>query len=112
MKDCLFCKIINREVSADVVYEDENFLAFEDINPKAPLHLLIIPKKHIPSVNYIEPEDQDLIGRLFLVAPQIAKEQGVFDKGYRLIINVGRDAGQAVDHLHLHLLGGKTLPWP
>lgn len=112
MENCLFCKIKDKIVPADIVYEDEKFLSFKDINPKAPIHLLIIPKKHIPSVNYLNPEDKDLIGEMFLIASEIAKKQKVFDKGYRLIINVGRDAGQAVDHLHLHLLAGKTLPWP
>ncbi len=112
MKDCLFCRIIKKELSADIIYEDDDFLAFKDINPKAPLHLLIIPKKHIPSVNHLKLEDKELIGKLFLTASKIAKDQGVFNKGYRLIINVGEDAGQAVDHLHLHLLAGKTLLWP
>ncbi len=112
MKDCLFCKFANKEIPADIIYEDDDFFAFKDINPKAPLHLLIIPKKHIPSINYLELGDKELIGRLFLTAQKIARGQGVFDKGYRLIINVGEDAGQTVDHLHLHLLAGKTLPWP
>lgn len=112
MENCLFCKIKDKTVAADIVYEDKDFLAFKDINPKAPLHLLIIPKKHIPSINYLNPEDENLIGKMFLVASEIAKKQKVFNKGYRLIINVGRDAGQEIDHLHLHLLAGKNLSWP
>lgn len=112
MKDCLFCKIINKEIPADIVYEDDDFFAFKDINPQSPIHLLVVPKKHIPSVNHFESEDKELIGRLFLVAKGIARDQGVAEEGYRLIINVGKKAGQTVDHLHLHLLGGKTLPWP
>ena len=112
MENCLFCKIMNKKVSADIVYEDNDFLAFKDINPQAPLHLLIIPKKHILSINHLELKDKELIGSLFSVTQKIAEEQGVAKEGYRLIINVGKDAGQTVDHLHLHLLGGKTLPWP
>ena len=111
MEGCLFCKIIAKEIPTEIVYEDDDFLAFKDIKPMAPVHLLVIPKKHIPSINHLESEDKELIGKLFLTAKEIAKEQGLFDKGYRLIFNVGRDAGQAVDHLHLHLLGGKTLSW-
>ena len=112
MEDCLFCKIIKKEVSAEIVYEDDVFLSFKDIDPKAPLHLLIIPKKHIPSVNHLENEDEELMGKLILTAKKIAKEQGLFEKGYRLIINVGKEGGQAIEHLHLHLLGGKALSWP
>jgi len=111
MKDCLFCKIAKREIPSDIVYEDEDFISFKDINPIAPLHLLIVPKKHIPSINHLTPEDKELIGRLFLVAKKIAKEQGVAERGYRLIFNVGKEGGQAIEHLHLHLLGGKTLSW-
>lgn len=112
MEDCLFCKIIKKELPADIIYEDNDFLSFRDISPKAPIHLLIIPKKHIPSVNDLGQEDKELMGKLFLVASEIARKQEVFNKGYRLIINVGKDAGQAVAHLHLHLLAGKTLSWP
>ena len=93
-----------------MVYEDEKFVAFNNINPAAPLHLLIIPKKHIDSINYLEERDKELIGELFLTAQKIAKEQKVDQTGYRLVINVGKDAGQTVSHLHLHLLGRKELP--
>lgn len=109
--NCLFCKIANKETLAEIVYEDEKVVAFKDIHPKAPLHLLIIPKKHIPSVDHLESEDQRLMGELFLVAQKIARAEGVDKTGYRLIFNIGKDAGQTVDHLHLHLLGGKKLPW-
>jgi len=109
MSDCIFCKIINKETPADIVYEDNNCLAIKDIQPKAPLHLLIIPKKHILSVDHLDSEDKELIGELFLVAQKIAREQGVAETGYRLLFNVGKDAGQTVDHLHLHIMGGEKL---
>lgn len=109
--NCLFCKIVNKKTLAEIVYEDDKFIAFKDIHPKAPLHLLIIPKKHIPSVDHLESKDQRLMGELFLVAQKIARAEGVDKTGYRLIFNIGKDAGQTVDHLHLHLLGGKKLPW-
>lgn len=112
MEQCLFCKIVKKEAQSDVVYEDDEFLAFKDINPQAPLHLLIVPKKHIPSVNHLELGDKELIGQLILVAQKIARDQGVAEEGYRLILNIGKRAGQTVDHIHLHLLGGKDLPWP
>jgi len=112
MAECVFCKIINKEMPADIVYQDEEILAFKDINPVAPVHILIIPKKHIPSVNHMELQDKELIGKLFLVAQKIARDQGVAEKGYRLAFNIGEDAGQTVNHLHLHLIGGKKLNWP
>jgi len=106
MKDCLFCKIVNKEAPAEIVYEDEKVVTFKDIYPKAPLHLLVVPKKHIPSVDHLESADKELIGDLFLVAQKIAREQGVAKTGYKLVFNVGKGAGQIIDHLHLHLLGG------
>ncbi|HIE35111.1 MAG TPA: histidine triad nucleotide-binding protein [Campylobacterales bacterium] len=111
MKDCLFCKIIKKKIPSDIVYEDKDFISFRDINPLAPLHLLIIPKKHISSINQLKTQDKKLIGDLFLVAKKIAKDQGVSSRGYRLIFNVGKEGGQMIEHLHLHLLGGKTLSW-
>lgn len=102
MKNCLFCKIADKEVLSEIVYEDDRVIAFKDIHPKAALHFLIIPKKHIPSVNHVEFEDKTLMGDLILTAQKIAKEKNL--KGYKLIINVGRPAGQVIDHLHLHLL--------
>jgi len=112
MSDCLFCKIINRELSADIVYEDESFLAFKDINPQAPVHLLIIPKKHIETINDIKEEDGLLIGNMILLAKKLAKKQGIDEKGYRLIYNCNREGGQMVYHIHLHLLGGRAMGWP
>ena len=111
MEQCIFCKIANKEIPAEIIYEDDKIIAFGDIKPVAPLHFLIIPKKHIATVDHLEFKDKQLIGELFLVAQKIAREQTVAESGYRLIINVGRDAGQTVEHLHLHLLGGKKLPW-
>lgn len=100
--DCLFCKIIKKELASEIVYEDDKILAFKDINPQAPVHFLIVPKKHIPSVDHVEFQDKELMGDLILAAQKIAKEKKL--RGYRLQINVGRSAGQIVDHLHLHLL--------
>jgi histidine triad (HIT) family protein len=100
--ECIFCKIANKEKEAEIVFEDEKLLAFEDINPKAPIHILIIPKKHIPSLDHVEIGDKALMGELILAAQKIAREKNL--NGYRLQINVGRPAGQVVDHLHLHLL--------
>jgi histidine triad (HIT) family protein len=104
--NCLFCKIINKEQEADIVFEDAKFVAFSNIAPKAPIHILIVPKKHIQSINHLEAEDKELVGELFLLAKKIAKEQKVSETGYKLIFNVGRGGGQIIDHIHLHLLGG------
>lgn len=98
-------------MSASIIYEDNNLIIFKDIAPKAPIHLLIVPRKHISSINHLRPEDKELIGELFLTAKKIAKEQGVAETGFRLIFDTGKDAGQTVEHLHLHLLGGKKLPF-
>ena len=102
--DCIFCKIINKEKPSDFVYENDKFIVIKDINPKAPIHLLIIPKKHIHSVNHFEEGDKELIGEMILCAKKIAKEKNL--AGYKLLINVGRKAGQMVDHIHIHLLSG------
>lgn len=109
--DCIFCKIANKEIPAEIVYTNEKVIAFKDIKPVAPIHLLIIPKKHILSFNHLEAQDRELIGELLLAAQKLAKAKGVAKTGYRLIFNIGKDAGQTVDHLHLHLIGGKKLPW-
>ena len=106
MNNCLFCEIINKEKSADIIYEDAKFIAIKDIAPEAPVHILVIPKKHIHSINYLETGDKELIGELFLLAKQIAKDQEVAETGYKLIFKVGRGGGQVIDHIHLHLLGG------
>ena len=102
MGDCIFCKIVRKEIPADVIMEDEKFLVFHDINPKAPLHLLIIPKKHIHSIDHVEIEDKELMGELILTSQKVARLHNL--KGYKLEINVGREGGQTVDHIHLHLL--------
>jgi len=108
--ECLFCKIINKEMTSEIVYEDDKVVVFKDIHPKAPIHFLILPKKHIPSVDHLEIQDKTLMGELILVAQKIAKEQGI--AGYKLMINVGRDGGQIIDHLHLHFLAGKPIEMP
>lgn len=106
MADCLFCKIITGDIPAEKVYEDEEFLGFKDIAPKAPVHILVIPKKHIASLEELQEEDALLMGRLQLVLQKIARDQGLTGSGYRIINNCGRDAGQVVFHIHYHLLGG------
>lgn len=107
----IFSKIIDREIPAKIVYEDDRCLAFEDIGPKAPTHILVIPKKEIASIDNVEEEDEALIGHLFVVIRQLAAKLGLAS-GYRVVVNNGPDAGQAVAHLHLHLLGGRKLSWP
>lgn len=111
MSDTLFLKIINREIPADIVYEDDQCLAFKDINPQAPMHVLIIPKKPIARLAEAETSDQELLGHLMLKASEIAEEQG-YGEAFRLVVNNGEGAGQAVFHLHLHILGGRPLSWP
>lgn len=105
--DCIFCKIIDKEVPSDIVYENDEIIVIKDTDPKAAIHLLIIPKKHILSVNHIETEDKALMGDLILTAKKIAKEKSL--KGYKLLINVGREGGQIIDHIHLHLLSGRPI---
>lgn len=112
MSDTIFTKIISREIPADIVYEDDLCLAFKDINPQAPVHLLIIPKKPIATLNDIEAADRELVGHLFFTAGKIAKEMGIADDGYRAVMNCNKDGGQEVFHIHLHVLGGKPLGWP
>lgn len=109
MEECLFCKIIKGEVPSTKVYEDDDVYAFKDINPEAPIHILVVPKKHIESVNEIKAEDEELIGKIFLAIGKIAKEQGISEDGYRVVSNCGKNAGQTVMHLHFHILGGKEL---
>lgn len=112
MSDCLFCTIINREIPASIVYEDDRVLAFNDINPQAPTHVLVVPKRHIASLNDLAADDDQLVGELVRRAAAIAKERGLAVGGYRTVFNTNRDAGQTVFHLHLHLLGGRTFAWP
>lgn len=112
MSETIFDKIINREIPADIVYEDEQSLAFRDINPQAPVHILVIPKKAIPSINDLTTEDEKLVGHLYTVAASIAEEEGIAEDGYRTVMNCNQHGGQSVFHIHLHLLGGKPLGWP
>lgn len=112
MSDCLFCKIIKGEIPSTQVYRDEQVTAIRDINPAAPTHILILPNRHIDSVNTLTNEDEQLIGQLFTTAKQLAAAEGIADGGYRLIMNTGADAGQTVFHIHLHLLGGAPMKHP
>ncbi len=107
--DCVFCKIVAGEIPADILHQDEKVIAFRDINPSAPIHLLIIPKKHIPSVAHLSEAEPSLIGDMVKAANQLAKREGISERGYRLVINCGKQGGQLVPHLHMHLLGGRQL---
>ena len=109
---CLFCGIVAGDIPADVVHSDDLVLAFRDISPKAPTHLLLIPRRHIASAAELTATDAELLGRLFEVAAQLARDAGVAEAGYRMVTNSGRDAGQSVSHLHFHLLGGRPMGWP
>jgi histidine triad (HIT) family protein len=111
MTDCLFCKIVNGDIPAKKVHEDEHVFAFEDIHPHAPTHVLIIPKKHIRGLKEASAKDAELVGRLHLAAAEIARQRGIED-GYRTVLNVGPKSGQSVFHMHVHLLGGRDLHWP
>jgi len=112
MSDCLFCKIRDGEIPADVVFENDDTLAFRDVNSQAPTHILIIPKKHISTVNDIDESDEAVMGKLFLTAKLIAAQEGVSDEGYRLVVNCNEKAGQTVFHIHMHLLAGRAMTWP
>jgi len=112
MADCLFCKIVRREIPATLVYEDERVAAFNDINPQAPTHVLVVPKRHIETLNELGTEDDRLIGELVRRAAAFAGERGLSAGGYRTVFNTNRDAGQTVLHIHLHLLGGRAMAWP
>ena len=108
--DCIFCQIASGKIPSDIVYQDEEVIVFPDINPKAPTHLLIIPKKHIPSLAHVTEAELPLIGHMVNIANRLAKEKGMSERGYRLVVNCGEEAGQIIDHLHMHLLGGQKLP--
>ena len=112
MSDCLFCKIRDGEIPADLVFQNDEVLAFNDVNPQAPTHLLIIPKKHVSTVNDVNQEDEVMMGKLFSAAKQIAAEKGLSDDGYRLVVNCNEGAGQTVFHIHMHLLAGRAMTWP
>lgn len=109
MLDCIFCKIVAREIPADIVFEDDHILAFNDVAPQAPIHILIIPKAHIESVNALDDAQRDLMGRLALTAQALAREHGIAETGYRLVVNCNAQGGQTVYHLHMHLMGGRQL---
>ncbi|MCX5721451.1 MAG: histidine triad nucleotide-binding protein [Nitrospirae bacterium] len=112
MSDCLFCKIVARTIPAPLVYEDDLVVAFDDINPQAPIHTLVIPRKHVVSLAELQDSDAELLGRLLLVGSKVAKLKGIAESGYRVVVNTGSHGGQSVFHLHLHVLGGRHLAWP
>jgi len=112
MENCIFCKIINNEIPSEKVYEDGKVLCFKDINSEAPIHILIIPKEHIRSVNELNEENADIISYIFLIAKKLAKQLGIAESGYRIVNNCGHDGGQTVEHIHFHMLGGRNLQWP
>jgi histidine triad (HIT) family protein len=111
-RDCLFCKVIAKEIPGQIVHEDDELVAFRDINPQAPLHVLIVPRRHIATLNDLAPADDGLVGSMFRRAAVLAKEHGYADRGYRTVFNCNREAGQSVFHIHLHVLGGRALTWP
>ena len=112
MTDCLFCKMVSGDITPDTVYEDDDVLAFRDINPQAPLHVLVIPKQHVSTLNDLDEDHAGLVGKMMLAAASIAQQEGVAEQGYRTVVNCNADAGQTVFHIHLHLLGGRPMHWP
>ncbi|MDX1443787.1 MAG: histidine triad nucleotide-binding protein [Gammaproteobacteria bacterium] len=112
MSDCLFCKMVTGEMEPDIVYENDDVMAFRDINPAAPTHVLVIPRKHIPTVNDIGEDDRELVGKMYEAAAEVARREDIADNGYRCVINCGGDAQQSVFHLHLHVMGGRKMNWP
>ena len=112
MSDCIFCRVVRREIPSKIVYEDDQLLAFEDVNPQAPVHLLVIPKKHIDQLSSLSSKDQGLGGALLQAANRLAKDKGILEEGFRVVINSGPKAGQTVFHLHLHVMGGRLFRWP
>jgi len=112
MSDCLFCKIRDGEIPGDIVFEDDDVLAFNDVNPAAPVHVLLIPKKHIPTVNDVSTYDEAIMGKLLSAAKTIAAQLGVSDDGYRLVVNCNANAGQVIFHIHMHMLAGRNMGWP
>jgi histidine triad (HIT) family protein len=112
LEDCIFCKIINKEISSEIIYEDNNSIAFKDINPQAPVHILIIPKKHIKSLVDINKNDKVILGHLLYVAKDLASKLNISQKGFRIILNSGLESGQSVWHIHFHVIGGRKMSWP
>ncbi|GIX40575.1 MAG: histidine triad nucleotide-binding protein [Leptospiraceae bacterium] len=111
-ENCIFCKIIKKEIRSQIVYEDEDTIAFHDINPQAPVHILVIPKKHIPSLAEVHENDKDILGKLLLTASKVAKKLAISEDGYRVVVNTNRDAQQTVFHIHVHVIGGRPMSWP
>ena len=112
MTDCIFCKIVSGDIPGDISDQDDDVLAFRDLNPQAPTHCLVIPRKHISTINDIQQEDAELVGKMYLAAKQIAKDEGIDESGYRCVMNCNAGAGQTVFHIHLHVLGGRGMQWP
>ncbi|HHH42954.1 MAG TPA: histidine triad nucleotide-binding protein [Gammaproteobacteria bacterium] len=112
MTDCLFCKMVSGEITPDTVYEDDDVLAFRDINPQAPTHVLVVPKQHVSTLNDLDAESAPLVGRMMLAAASIAQQEGFAEQGYRTVMNCNAHGGQTVFHIHLHLLGGRVMGWP
>jgi len=112
MSDCLFCKINNAEIPAEILYQDDDVTAFRDVSPQAPSHFLVIPKKHIPTINDLQSDDAALVGKLMLIAKRLAAELGIDEAGFRTVMNCNADGGQTVFHIHLHVLGGRQMSWP
>ncbi len=109
---CIFCKIVNKEISSNIIYEDDKVVAFHDINPQAPYHILVVPKKHISTLLELKEEDKDLIGHIYLIINKIAKDLGFDERGYRVVANCKEEAGQTVFHIHFHILAGRSMGWP
>lgn len=112
MNDCLFCRIVEGKVKGDIIYQDKSVVAFRDLGPKAPVHILIVPRKHLATLLDVGEEDKGLIGDILYVASQLARDQGIAEGGFRVVVNCGPGAGQSVYHIHFHLLGGRTFSWP
>ncbi|NLW21965.1 MAG: histidine triad nucleotide-binding protein [Tissierellia bacterium] len=112
MEDCIFCKIVNKEIPSEIIYEDDKVMAFKDVNPQSPVHVLVIPKEHIESSNDIDDNNSQLIGHIFVTIKELAKELGIDEDGYRIVNNCGSFGGQTVYHIHFHLLGGRKFSWP
>ncbi len=112
MSDCIFCKIVSGDIPGDIVYQNDDVLAFRDLNPQAPTHILVIPKRHIATINELQDADAELVGKMYLAAKEIARNEGIDEAGYRTIMNCNAGAGQTVFHIHLHVLGGRQMSWP
>ena len=112
MSDCIFCQMVSGKIQPDVVYENDDVLAFRDISPQAPTHVLVVPKKHISTTNELQPEDAELVGKLVLGAQKVAEIDGLTEQGYRMVLNCNEEAGQTVFHIHIHVLGGRRMNWP